>query len=840
MPDTARGLTTEEARRRLAAEGANELPRAEARGLLRIVWEVLREPMLLMLVAAGVLYSALGEPLDAAALGIAVVGVVIITIVQERRTENALEALRDLSSPRALVIRDGARVRVAGREVVRGDLLVVAEGDRVPADAILREAQQVRVDESLLTGEAVPVRKVGAPEGVQLDPPGGDDHAALYSGTLITAGQGVAEVVATGPRSELGRIGAALATTEVADTPLQRETTRIVRTVAIAGLSGSALVVVAYALLRGGTPEAWQQGVLAGITMAMGLLPEEFPVVLTVFLALGAWRISQSRVLTRRMPAIETLGEATVLCVDKTGTLTENRMTLARAVTPGLDVAVTDTPPAGCHALLAAAVLASRADPFDPMERALHHGARGLPAPPADGRTLVQAWPLRDDRLAMGHAWASADGRVLVAAKGAPEAMAALCGLDEAAHAALRAQVGALASEGLRVLAVAQAWHDTAPDDLSTAGLRLLGLVGLHDPIRPSVPAAVAECHAAGIRVVMITGDYPDTASAIARAAGLSNPEEVLTGAELSALPPDALAARARGVQVFARVVPEQKLRIVQALQSVGEIVAMTGDGVNDAPALKAAHIGIAMGGRGTDVAREAASIVLLDDDFSSIVAAMRLGRRIFDNIRKAGAFITAVHVPIAGLSMLPAFFPDWPLLLLPIHVAFLELVIDPACTLVFEAEVAEGDVMRRPPRRPDEPLLSLRTLGFSALQGASALAMCLGVFLYVLPDHTPEAARALTFVTIVVSALVIILANRSWERTVLGTLRTPNAALWWVVFGAAATLAAVIGLPPLQAFFHFGPVHADDLLIAVAAGILGIGWFELLKVLPGRVLVAR
>ncbi len=474
------------------------------------------------------------------------------------------------------------------------------------------------------------------------------------------------------------------------------------------------------------------------------------------------------------------------------------------------------------------------------MERALHLGARGLAAPPAEGRTLLQAWPLRDDRLAMGHAWSSPDGRVLVAAKGAPEAIATLCGIEDTTRAALRAQVSALALQGLRVLAVAQAWHDTTPDDLANAQLKLLGFVGLHDPIRASVPAAVAECHAAGIRVVMITGDYPDTARAIARAAGLSNPDEVLTGAELTELPPDALAARARNVQVFARVIPEQKLHIVQALQSLGEIVAMTGDGVNDAPALKAAHIGIAMGGRGTDVAREAASIVLLDDDFSSIVAAIRLGRRIFDNIRKAGAFITAVHVPIAGLSMFPAFFPAWPLLLLPIHVAFLELVIDPACTLVFEAEEAEADVMSRPPRRPDEPLLSLRTLGFSALQGASALAMCMGVFLYVLPDHTPEATRALTFVTIVVSALVIILANRSWKRTVLGTLSMPNTALWWVVFGTAVTLAAVIGLPPLQSFFHFGPVHADDLLIAVAAGILGIGWFELLKVLPGRVLVAR
>ena len=368
------------------------------------------------------------------------------------------------------------------------------------------------------------------------------------------------------------------------------------------------------------------------------------------------------------------------------------------------------------------------------------------------------------------------------------------------------------------------------PEEHHDLSLQFVGLLGFEDPLRPTVPAAVAECQAAGVRVVMITGDYPTTAQSIARQAGLANCETVISGPELDRMSDEDLARRIRDVQVFARVVPEQKLRIVTALKANKEVVAMTGDGVNDAPALKAAHIGIAMGGRGTDVARESAALVLLDDDFSSIVAAIRLGRRIFDNIKKAIAFILAVHVPIAGLSMLPVFFADWPLLLLPVHIVFLELIIDPSCSLIFEAEDAEANVMHRPPRRTDERLFSTRTIGIAVMQGVSVLVVCLGVFLLARADHSADAARALTFATLVVASVVIILVNRSWTRSVFAMLRVPNAALRFVVLGASVFLAVVLVVPFAQRLFHFAPLHATDLVLSLGAGLVCVLWFELVK----------
>jgi Ca2+-transporting ATPase len=833
------GLSERDASERLREDGPNELPSQQPRSLLHIALEVAKEPMFLLLIAAGALYLVTGKLSDALMLLGFVLVVMAITIVQERRTERALDALRDLSSPRALVIRDGRPRRIPGREVVREDWVIVAEGDRVPADALLRRATGVCVDESLLTGESVPVRKTASREAATLDPPGGDDLPSLFSGTVLTAGQGLCEVVRTGLQTELGGIGEALEQIGADASPLQVETGHTVRVLAIVGLLACAVVVVAYGLTRGGTLLVWKEGLLAGIAMAMAVLPEEFPVVLTVFLALGAWRISRSRVLTRRMPAIETLGAATVLCVDKTGTLTANRMTLSRVVAGehAIDVGrCTDPWPQPCRAVLDTALLASRADPFDPMEKALHDAAGRLHDPERQRRsplTLVREYPLSPGLLAVTQVWRGLpSGRVIVASKGAPEAIAELCRLSAPDRGALLRRVASLAAQGLRVLAVASAEVQPGALTADHGALRLeyLGLVGLEDPVRADVPAAVAECRTAGIRVVMITGDYPVTAQSIARQAGLERPEAALTGPELDRLSAQELAARVRTVQVFARVVPEQKLRIVTALKACGEVVAMTGDGVNDAPALKAAHIGIAMGGRGTDVAREAASLVLLDDDFTSIVAAVKLGRRIYDNIRKAVGFIVAVHVPIAGLSMIPVFVPGWPLLLLPVHIVFLELIIDPACSLVFEAEGAEINVMRRPPRPPTARLFSARTVGIAALQGLSVLVVCLGVFMLARQNHDTDAARALVFASLVVSFVAIILMNRSWTRTTLGMLREPNAAVWWLIAGASGFLGLVLFNPGVQRLFHFAPLHGVDLGLSLLAGAACLLWFDVLK----------
>lgn len=826
------GLTESEANQRLLQEGANELPSQDQRTVLRICLDVAREPMFLMLVSAGILYLLMGEPTDALMLLGFVIVVMLITIVQERRTENALEALRDMASPRALVIRGGNERRIAGREVARGDIVILREGDRVPADGILRRSISLSVDESLLTGESVPVRKRASPINSAMTLPGGDDLPSVYSGTLITAGQGICEVMATGQHSQLGKIGKSLQQLEPEDTPLQKETGRLVRFFAVAGLCACSVVVVTYALTRGATWQSWKEGLLAGIAMAMAILPEEFPVVLTVFLALGAWRISRSGVLTRRMPAVETLGAATVLCVDKTGTLTLNNMTLRRLWTQELDCDLTSMIgelPEPVHNLLEYAILASQRDPFDPMERALvvagdHHLK--------DTEHLHPDWALKREyeltpaMLAMSHIWLSGDDDIaIVASKGAPEAIADLCHLPEPARLRLQRDVERLAASGLRVLAVAQGTAHKAAltDEQHDLKLDLVGLLGFEDPLRPEVPQAVAECQGAGIRVVMITGDYPTTAQSIAREAGILRSAHVMTGTQLDQMSDAELAQRITDIDVFARVVPEQKLRLVTALKANGEVVAMTGDGVNDAPALKAAHIGVAMGGRGTDVAREAAALVLVHDDFSSIVAAVRLGRRIYDNIKKAMIFVIAVHIPIIGLSMLPVFFAAWPLILLPVHIVFLELIIDPSCSLIFEAEESEGDLMRRPPRRPTDRLFSRRTLIAAVGQGFAILAMCLAVFFYTRQHHSPDAARALTFVTLVAGFLTTITANRSWSRSLVATVMAPNAAFRWVIGGTGLLMTGMLMLPVARQILHFEAVYIPDIIACLAVGGGGV-----------------
>jgi Ca2+-transporting ATPase len=834
------GLSQEEAALRLATDGHNELPDKRRRDTWKIALDVLREPMFLLLVAAGSIYLLLGDLQEALVLLASVVVVFGITLYQERKTERALEALRDLSSPRALVVRDGARQRIAGRDVVRGDVLILKEGDRVPADAVLLDCHDLKADESLLTGESVSVTKAAWDGAAQIGRPGGDGLPFVYSGTMLVQGNGIAETLATGLRTEIGKIGHALQTIEQEPTMLQRETRVVVFRLALLGMGLAVLAALLYAVVRGG----WLDSLLVGITLAMAILPEEFPVVLTVFLALGAWRISRNRVLTRRVPAIETLGSATVLCVDKTGTLTLNRMAVRKLAAAGCvqEFGALDghLQPA-LHDALEHAVLASEINPFDPMERALLELAqRYLPERRAQHREwdLVKEYPLTPRLLAHTHVWTTGEaGEHRVAVKGAPEAVAGLCGLRGDAWKTIEAEVQRMAGEGLRVLGVARAraGEGALPEAPEEFAFEWLGLVGLADPVRPTVKAALAECYAAGIRVVMITGDYPVTAQAIARSIGLSNAEAVVTGPELSQLTDEELARKVASTNIFARVVPEQKLRLVEALKKNGEVVAMTGDGVNDAPALKAAHIGIAMGGRGTDVAREAASLVLLEDDFDSIVHAVRLGRRIYRNIVHAMLYLLAVHVPIAGMAFVPLVF-GWPIAFFPVHIVFFEFVIDPACSIAFEAEPVDDEVMRRPPRRPDEHLFDLKTVVIALLQGAVMLLAVVFAYYYALGQGEDEAyARAMAFATIVLGNLGLILANRSRTRSVLSTLRFPNPALYWVIGGTLAGLLMTLYVPYLNRLFRFAPPAAADLALCLAAAVAGLLWYELYKLLRAR-----
>lgn len=777
------GLDDQSVALRLSEDGPNELGASQRRSLLTIILDVLREPMFLLLLGAGGIYLTMGDAREALVLLGFVLVIVLVTVFQERRTDNTLNALRDLSSPRALVMRNGRAVRIPGTEVVRDDVLIVSEGDRVAADGVLLEAHELAANESLLTGESEPVSKQA-----------GEDR--LYAGTMVVRGQGIMRVTATGQRTELGRIGKSLDNIALAASPLQEEMALLTRRVAIIGISLCVLLVALFWLTRGDLAG----GVLAGIALAMGILPQEFPVILVVFLALAARRIAVHQVLTRRLNAIETLGEVTVLCVDKTGTLTENRM-IVSALRIGDEELSTERLgngdlPEPFHELLEYAVLASEISPHDPMEQAFHR----LAAIQLEGSehlhptwALVREYELEIGLLAMTHIWRDdTEGRNVVASKGAPEAVMDLCHLPEQRCVVLREQAAAMARRGLRVLGVAKSM---LPDGLQMPGIQhditfeWVGLVGLSDPLRAEVPDTVAQCLRAGIRVVMITGDHPATAMAIAAQAGIDG-SDVLTGDQIATLDAQALRDRVGRVNVFARIKPDQKLALVNALKERGEIVAMTGDGVNDAPALKAAHIGIAMGGRGTDVAREAASLVLLEDDFASIVRAVALGRRTYVNMHQAMIYTIAVHVPIVALAMLPVLF-GLPIILAPVHIAFLELVIDPACSLAFESEPGGSGLMQQPPRDRSQRLLAGRDLLQSVILGVFVSGAAIAA--YALLAHFGfGAAEAATgaFVLLVAAIGALLLPLRKTSGSAFSLFKGLTRETRWIL---ALTLCALV-----------------------------------------------
>ncbi|MCW4030407.1 MAG: cation-translocating P-type ATPase [Candidatus Bathyarchaeota archaeon] len=835
--DSLNGISSNEAAQKQCKEGYNELPSSKRRSIFQIALSVIKEPIFILLVASGSIYFILGDITEGLVLLSFVFVVMGITIYQEQKTEKAVDALKNLSSPRALVIRDGKQIRIPGREVVTGDTIIIAEGDRVPADAILHSCNNLMVDESLLTGESVPVRKTVWNGETQTWRPGGDDQPYIYSGTLVTQGQAIAEVKATGIKTEMGKIGVVLQNVERDTTKLKVEVSTLVRNFAIFGLSLCLLIIVVYGLTR----FDWIEGILAGVTLAMALLPEEFPVVLTIFMALGAWRMSKKNVLTRQSHAIENLGSATVLCVDKTGTLTLNKMSVAKLCSANkmydIDSALKN-PPDCCHEVVEFSVLACKQDPFDPMEKAIKNFVEGEFAKTEHVHgdwQLVREYPLSPKLLAMSNVWASPSGEdYIIASKGAPEAILDLCHLNGEQAKEIQSCIQKMAQEGLRVLGVAKASfkHTDLPKEQHDFQFQFLGLIGFADPVRPNVSGAVNECYNAGIRVVMITGDYPLTAQKIGRQIGLRNPENVITGTELEQLSIEQLKERIRDVNIFARVVPEQKLRIVDAFKANGDVVAMTGDGVNDAPALKSADIGIAMGGRGTDVAREASTLVLLDDDFTSIVGGVKMGRRIFDNLKKAIAYIFSVHIPIAGLSALPVLF-GWPLILLPVHIVFLEFIIDPACTIVFEAEPGEADVMQRKPRSINSRLFNKKAAILAFIQGAVALALVILVYLYAInTDLGTDTARTMAFATIVMTNLALILTNRSWSQSIVGIFRRQNKAFWRILLLAIIALLLVIYVPPLSSIFVFAPLSPLNLLICFVAGFASIIWFEIYKVI--------
>jgi Ca2+-transporting ATPase len=824
-----RGLTSAQAKTRLLEFGPNELPPEKSQSILATLWKIVREPMLVLLLLAAAVYGAIGSLQEGAMLVCFALFSIVIMIFQERRSENALQALRSLAAPVATVLRDGVKTRLSAVELVPGDVVLIAEGERVAADGEVIGAVELAVDESLLTGESVPVDKFAASTLSPLN-----ESNQLHSGTVVVRGRGSMRVTATGTQTRTGRLGTALADVVAGPTHLQKTTASLVR---FFGLL-SAAVCLLLALYYGWTMHDWVQGILSGISLGMAMLPEEFPVALTIFLAVGAWHMAQHGVLVRHAAAVEALGAATCLCVDKTGTITENRMRV-KCLDNGTDRFVVDAAnvPSSLVPMLRAAYYASRLDTHDPIDLAIVDLARATIKEELDGQwKLLHEYGLTPERMAVSQVWRKPDGVIVVAAKGAPEAVAAFCRLKggKERHTLDRAQK--LATDGLRVLGVALCTlvDEDLPEDPQQFPFKFLGLVGFEDPIRVTVPSAIAAAKRAGMAVKLITGDFPETARAIAVAAGITSSQNVVTGEQIADLSQSELTALALSSEVFARIRPEQKLQLVTALQAGGQTVAMTGDGVNDAPALKAADIGIAMGERGTDVAKEASDLILLEEDFGNILNAVHVGRRIFDNLRKVMIYITAVHVPIAGLALLPVMF-GLPIAVWPLHVVVLEVVIDSMCSIAFESTPAERDIMLRPPRPNTEPVVGPIQVGYGLLQGGVALAGVFGLYWACnAVGLNPDAARTMALIAMVTVNVGLVATNMAERSVFEGTRMRLPVVFWWIAGIAVVVMSSAITISPIRNMFAFDVPSAPQVLIAAAIGFAPLLIFEGLKLVSG------
>lgn len=823
--ETQRGLTRSEVERLQKEFGFNELPIKDRKSFFRTLLRIISEPMFTLLLIAAGIYLLIGNIEDATLLACFIVLSISLTAYQEYKSERAIEALKDLSSPRALVLRNGNTQRIPGREVVVGDLILLEEGDRIAADASVLEAHDLLVDESLLTGESEPINKTR--------------DQMVYSGCLVVRGGGIAMVQSIGLHTEMGKIGKSLEQITDPPSPLQSGIRVLVRYFAMVGVGLSAIVCLLYGLIY----TDWLGGVLTGISLTMALLPEEFTVILTVFMAMGVWRISKQHVLARKASVIETLGSINTLCVDKTGTLTLNQMSLQALATLKDEADLSGTGiriSALQQELLSYAVLASETNPFDPMEKAFYESMHKL-YPEHSNRyqhhQLVYEYGLSPQLPAMTHIWETPgdQNHFLIAIKGSPESVLALCHPSDQDRAIVEAQMKRLASQGLRLLGVAKASYSKSsrqwPSSVEDFSFEWLGLVGLKDPLRPEVPQAVFQCRSAGIRVVMITGDHAMTARAIATQAGIPS-ELLLSGSDIDQLSDEQLQAVIEKTCVFVRIKPNQKLRLVKALQANREIVAMTGDGINDAPALKAAHVGIAMGQRGTDVAREAASLVLLNDDFSSIVNTVKQGRQIYDNLQKAMMYVVAVHIPIAGVVFFPLLIGAPPMIG-PIHILFLEMIIDPTCAIAFEAEAPEPNLMNQPPRHPEEKIFNRSNLSIAVLQGVGLLTIVLCLYLG-LPTlgYAPELTNTISFATLVLGNLSLVVVSRSKNAHFFAIMKKQNIVQYWIIGIAISLLVLFTSTPFMRERFQFSEFTSDAVWIVVLATIFGLLWYELIKLI--------
>ena len=826
------GLTSEQAQKLQEQFGKNELTAEKKQSFLGKAIHIICEPMFLLLIVAAVIYFILGEPRDGAIMLIFVIGIISIDIIQEWKTDKTLNALKDLSAPHVTVIRDGQEQLIASVDLVPNDLMIIAEGVKIPADGEVIKASDLCVDESSLTGEAEGVWKltIDAADKTSADYWRKD---YCYAGTLVIQGSATIRVDKIGGATEYGKIGADVASATEMPTPLQKQTGQLVTLCAgIAGVLFALVSVFTYFNIPDHIfKERIIESILSGITLAMAMIPEEFPVILTVFLSMGAWRLAKKQSLVRKLPAVETLGAVSILCVDKTGTITMNQMTVRDTWSMGTDT----------RELVEIMGLACETDAYDPMEKAMlaYCETFGINKDHLFGGELITEYAFTNYLKMMGHVWRH-EGEIIIAAKGSPERILTICNLNDLEHRQTEDKINEMSKQGLRVIAVGIMKPNSEaeiPAAITDCRLTLCGLVGLADPPRESVKKDIENCTRAGVRVVMITGDNGITASSIAKQVGMPNSAKIITGDQLNGMSDEELRERIRDVSVFSRVVPEHKMRIVKAFKENGEVVAMTGDGVNDAPALKHADIGIAMGKRGSEVSREAADLILLDDNFSTIVDTIRDGRRIYDNIRKAVGYVFTIHIPIALAALLAPLLNVVPasLLLLPLHVVLLELIIDPTCSIVLERQPAEHNIMERQPRNPQENILTVGTLTKSVIQGLVIFAASFGTYYLFLQQNPANAALARTMglSIIIIANLFLVQVNSSnYDFAVQSMISlAKDRVMWGVSIGTIAGLLLIL-YTPISGILKLAPLTAGQLSGAVIIAAVSVLWYELIKLL--------
>ncbi|MCL2288895.1 MAG: cation-translocating P-type ATPase [Candidatus Bathyarchaeota archaeon] len=824
------GLTVNEVKALQLEYGKNELSPQKKESFARKVIHILCEPMFLLLFIAATIYFILGEPRDGSIMLLSVIGIVSIDIIQEWKTDKTLNALKDLSAPHIKVVRDGKETQIASVDLVPGDIMMIHEGVKIPADGFVISCNDLCVDESSLTGEAEGVWKVSTEYLGNLSV----DYWRkdyCYAGTLVTQGSAVVCVDKIGRFTEYGKIGVHVVEAPKESTLLQRQTGKLVKL--CAGIAAVLFALVSMVTWFNTSSYLFQDrfivSILSGITVAMSMIPEEFPVILTVFLSMGAWRLAKKNSLVRKLSSVETLGAVSVLCVDKTGTITMNQMTVQ-------EIWAIDGDNESLSEMMG---LACEVNAYDPMEKAMivYCEKLGINKKHLFGGKLISEYAFTNELKMMGHIWRH-DGEIVIAAKGSPEQILTICRLTDSERLLVEHKICEMSTQGLRVIAVANAFLNSefdVPKSLTDCTLTFCGLIGLADPPRDSVKNDIALCNKAGIRVVMITGDNGATAAAVAKKIGMKNYDNIITGDMLEKMTDNELHESVKIVSIFSRVLPEHKMRIVKAFKDNGEIVAMTGDGVNDASALKYADIGIAMGKRGSEVSREAADLILMDDNFSTIVDTVKDGRRVYDNIRKAVGYVFTIHIPIALTALLAPLLGVYTasLMLLPMHIVMLELIIDPTCSIVLERQPAEINIMKRRPRNPKENLLDKKTLAKSVIQGLAIFVASFSLYYFTLlqnPDNA-SVARSMGLAVIMIANLFLVQVNSSNLDSIITSIKRliKDKVMW------AVNIFTVIGLltilyTPINGFLKLAPLSSGQILTVLCIAAISVLWYEIVK----------